>query len=442
MPVPASLTFMAQLTDRVDGDITLLLRGPRAEAVGRAVLDIAGRPPHRRMGEAARRLEDRERTPAVFVGAAYPRVVGRAGAVTILASDDGDVLLRWSHVAGDGWSLQQLVLAACEQVGAVPDGTWCDCAGWLAPDRRDGPTSLAEAAREMRRAGGFRRSLWTATRAAVGPVLGGAAPARPAARPDGDPGGGSDAGTDVVVLAELPDLPELPQPPEPSSGTGRVSTFSRRSVQVLDWLGRAGLLAPGRNGLTVGVAVNLRLHEPSLADAPAGNLSGVGFLHARYEDGATDLAAFDAELRHLVRRRFWRYLAQFDRLFSTLPESVVRRVTRALLDAPPPSTISVTEGWSDSSRPCPGCGAPGRPTPDDLDVVLVPSAIAGGGAIAGLSRRRGSTVVAVRLTGITWRDVEAALRQAETWQEPSPKVVGAGPTILATERREAAHAGT
>jgi hypothetical protein len=439
MPVPASLTFMAQLTDRVDGDITLLLRGPRAEAVGRAVLDIAGRPPHRRVGEAARGLEGRERTPAGFAGAAYPRLVGRAGAVTILASDDGDVLLRWSHVAGDGWSLQQLVLAACEQVGAVPDGAWCDCAGWLAPDRRDGATSLADAAGELRRAGGFRRSLWTATRAAIGPVLGGAAPPRPAARQDA----GVDAEGDVVVVAELPDLPEPPEPGTgPTAGTGRVSTFSRRSVQVLDWLGRAGLVAPGRRGLTVGVAVNLRLHEPSLADAPAGNLSGVGFLNVRYADGATDLAAFDAELRQLVRRRFWRYLAQFDRLFTALPESVVRRGTRALLGAPPPCTISVTEGWSESSRPCPGCGRRGRPTPDDLDVVLVPSAVAGGGAIAGLSRRRGSTVVAVRLTGISWADVEAALRHAESWQEPSPKVVGAGPTILAAGRREAAHSGT
>jgi len=133
-----------------------------------------------------------------------------------------------------------------------------------------------------------------------------------------------------------------------------------------------------------------------------------------------------------VKRRFWRYLAVFDRMFSALPGDVVRRLTRALLGAPPPSTLSVTEGWSDSSRPCPGCGARRRPTPDDLDVVLVPSAVAGGGGIAGLSRRRGSTVVAVRLTGISWPDVEAALRHAESWQEPSPKVIGAGPTILAT----------
>src|SRR5690348_1749566 len=113
MPVAASMRFMAQLTERVDGDITVFLRGPQADAVGRAVLDLAGRAPHRRSGEAARRLEARRRVPSALAGDPCLAVVGHAGAATVLRSAAGDVVVRWSHVAGDAWTVQELVLAAC-----------------------------------------------------------------------------------------------------------------------------------------------------------------------------------------------------------------------------------------------------------------------------------------------------------------------------------------
>jgi hypothetical protein len=421
MPVAATLRFMAQLTGQVDGDVTVVLRGPRAPAVGRAVLEIAGRPPHRRAGDAARSLEERYRIPAAIAGDRYPRLVGSAGAATVLESDVGDVLLRWSHVAGDGFAVQELVLAACDRVGAVPAGSWCDCAGWLAPDRREGPASIAEAGRVLLRGDGAWRALWPATKAALAPMF----RRRPAdERPPRAPRRGAAPGPDHVVIAELPDLPPY---------TGGASVFSRRCVQVVDWLAGAGLIRAGRRAITVGVAFDLRRHEPALAAAPAGNLSVVGFLTAARDGGTTDLDSLDTALRRLLRSRFWLHLAAVDVVMSALPAAVVTRINRAALGAPAPNAISVTQAWSDSSRPCRACGLPHRPMPDDLDAVIIPSVASGGGTIAALSTRRGTTLVAVRFPALGPDGAEAVLRAPGTWQEPAPKVVAAGPTLMATD---------
>jgi hypothetical protein len=121
---------------------------------------------------------------------------------------------------------------------------------------RAGQPPLADLAAEAAPAivPGSRRELWPAVRAAMAPMLRSTQAGPRLARVAG-------GAEDHVVLAELPDLPDQ------TPGDPLASTFSRRCVQLLDWLAPPGVVAAdegetARSASPPGVA-------PSLSEASA-----------------------------------------------------------------------------------------------------------------------------------------------------------------------------
>ncbi len=366
----ASERVLTAMSALADSDITLLL-GCRttglAAAVDRAVRALAAGDPYRQVGARARALES-----------AFRRGEGciegeRVGPVDV-SRTACSVLVRWSHLAGDAWSLQEFVLAALARAGLLSSAPACRCVqSWPA-----GPRALtpADVWRVLVHQGGAPSSALRAAWPAIVPFvrpLSAALPRLP----------GSGGGRDAIAVLTVWDA---------GGRTGDASRFSRVASILLS------LLERDRGGARrLGVTFDLRRHESLGSWSGVGNLSCVGYVNV---GPASDAAAVHAKLQRLIRTRFWRQQIALDfwlagaagRTKDALATTLVERVARV-------APVTVTELWRGDGASCAQCGLPRRVLPDGMNVLAIPPALPPAGLTVGLTRSpAGLRVVMRRLT--------------------------------------------
>ena len=383
-----SETFLSRLNAAADTDVTVLLRcssPAEATAVAAAVVRAGDKPAANAVGRRARLLEARQRRPATIGSIRLDDQVGRAGPVDVgrVPADPQMVVLRWSHLAGDGRSCRDYLLEALAGGGLLDRGAGCGCAR-LPPDGRR-PMVAADAWRATRRPGlGALLDVARSAPPAVAPLLRRAVtdlgePTRPPIEPS-RPLCEAGADGDAVAVVTMP---------RHRTGPGsRVAQIAHAVSAVVD--------GTGRDRTRVGVTVDLRRHEPGLpAVETGGNLSLVGWV--TFPAHAADATAVHAAIQQLLRRRFWRQQLAFDLWLGGLPGPIVARACDRLIhQMAGRAPITVTELWRDDLPVCPACGGAPGALPPTISPVVIPPALPPAGLVAGITCTQKSTVVALR----------------------------------------------
>lgn len=398
-PRPSEI-FLSRLNAAADTDVTIVLRcgtAARAAAVLGALTHDAADDPAWVVGTRGRNLEVRRRTPIALGALALDPGPCHRGPFDVARarSDATVVIIRWSHLAGDARSCQELILDRLGAAGLIDDGPACRCVHFRPGTVR--PMVSADAWDLLRERG--VSGAFDATRAgaaAIAPMLW---PVATTLVDDHTPtGDGHD--TDAFAILRT----------ESASSTG-ASHFARVAATVA-----ATAVRPARPWpIRVGVTVDLRRHEPHLSGAgTAGNLSLVGWV--TLPDGV-DLTGTTAHARvqALLRSRFWRQQLAVDawlfRRSARRTANVDDALIRHLADRAP---VTVTELWRDDGPRCPSCHQPRRRLPADIAPVVIPPALPPAGLTVGLTRTDAETVVVLRrvtrpgISATAWIDAVAA----------------------------------
>jgi hypothetical protein len=368
--VAPSERFLACLNSAADTDITLFLRC-RTDALARkthaGLCDLAGTPPYDGVGARARGLEAAER----WYGFAGPvERVRRIGPVAI-SLGCREIVLRWSHLAGDAWSLQEFLLEALDRVALVSSRRNCVCMrNWRDGER---PLSPADAWSEVVQRGGSWRAALLTTWPAISPLL------RPARTRLGAASHDQPRDQEAVAVLEMP----LGQ-----SAPSGASVFSRVAAVVL-------ALLDGARTRRLGITVDLRRHEMLGRSSGIGNLSCVGYLNATRREGHA--MALHGKIQRLLATRFWREQVALDAWLQALPGAATELVANALVrHVAPAAPVTITELWRDDALPCRQCDRPRRRLPEGIDVLALPPALPPAGMTVGITRSTSRAKLVIR----------------------------------------------
>lgn len=362
----ASEQVLVRLNEVADTDITVMLRCATTSVAGdvrSALVGLATDPRFAALGRRARRLERADRR----YGADQ-----RVGPIdlTIAPADPNTVIVRWSHLAGDAWSLQEFIAEALGRVGLTTPDIACDCSTKWRDDSR--PITPAGIWQEL--GAGVPSALATAWPAAAPLFRRVCAPLRSSSAP-GDP--------EAVAMLDMP------LGPRPASGASRFSRMAGLTAALLaDGTGR-----PCR----LGVTVNLRRHEALGRSGGIGNASAVGYVNVH--GGRDDERVVDAKLRRLIGSRFWRQQAALDAWLGVAPAALADVVAGAVVQrAASVAPVTVTELWRRDRLTCRQCGLPRRTLADAVDALAFPPALPPAGLTVGVTRSLDRIRVVLRRT--------------------------------------------
>ena len=372
--------FLARMNAAADTDVTVMLAcetAMRGRAVMAALIAEGNRQPAAKIGVRARQLEPVRRAPLAFGPIALGPSPTRAGPIDVAqALDDPSlVIARWSHLAGDAQSCQELVLDGLERAGLLEDRPACHCVRLPANASRPlVPADAWMALRRTRSAGLLEAQR--AVRPAVEPMIRPAAARLAVADAQAVPGP-----ADAFAVVTMPSNPM----------GGGASRFASVTTAVSALFGHEGR-APARLGITVDV----RRHEERIAGpGTAGNLSLVGWINVPQGPGAA--AAAHARIQNLLKRRFWRQQLAFDAWLGGWSPAVVARACDILIgrlaDRAP---VTVTELWRDDGPCCASCGYHRRRLPAGISPVVVPPALPPAGLTVGITRTERETIAVLR----------------------------------------------
>lgn len=374
-----SEVYLSRLNAAADTDITILLKCDTASLARRvhaAIVASASTGSANVIGMRARAIESRSRT-AVVVGTYALGPTTRAGPIDVaLVQDDPTVVVaRWSHLAGDARTCQEVILDCLEHSGLLGGRSTCRCVRFS--DFSNRPMAVADAWNLLReRRVADARDVVTSGVAASAPMLRYAPTQFEAV-------GRAECDSDAIALIEL----------APNSNIAGTSQFASIVGTV------AGVAVRTRYGapIRLGVTVDVRRHEPSLASVvTGGNLSLLGWINL---SGGPEAAAVAAHMgvQRLLRRRFWYQQLAFDAWFADLPaerlqqgsDLIIRHVTGR-------APVTITELWRDDGFDCASCGLRRRTTPDGIVPVALPPRYPPTGLTVGITRTRAGSIVVLR----------------------------------------------